>query len=160
MVCNGAVTSPFFYSPWTNLAGQAPLSVELSRQEYWSGLPLPTPGIFLTQGQNPHPLHLLHWQVSSLPLHHLLLLLSRFSCVRLCVTPEMEAYQALLSLGFSRQEHWSGVPLPSPTRPRKPQLKRKLFSRIQSALSLALIPDWMPGFQPRFSLWPVASAHP
>ena len=42
-----------------------------------------------------------------------LLLLSRFSHVRLCATPEMEAYQALLSLGFSRQEHWSGVPLPS-----------------------------------------------
>ena len=34
----------------------------------------------------------------------LLLLLSRFSCVRLCATPEMAAYQALLSLGFSRQE--------------------------------------------------------
>ena len=88
--------------------------MELSRQEYWSGLPLPTPGIFLTQGQNPHPLHLLRWQVGSLPLHHLLLLLSRVSHVRLHVTPEMEAYQTLLSLGFSRQEHWSGLPLPSP----------------------------------------------
>jgi len=40
----------------------------------------------------------------------LLLLLSRFSHVRLCVTPEMAAHQALLSLGFSRQEHWSGLP--------------------------------------------------
>ena len=91
----------------------------------------------------------------------LLLLLSRFSRVRLCATPEMAAYQALLSVGFSRQntgvgchfllqcirvksegevsqlcpnfeipwtaahqappsmgfskqEYWSGVPLPSP----------------------------------------------
>ena len=44
----------------------------------------------------------------------LLLLLSRFSHVRLCVTPEMAAHQAPPSLGFSRQEHWSGVPLPSP----------------------------------------------
>ena len=44
----------------------------------------------------------------------LLLLLSRFSCVRLCATPEMAAHQALLSLGFSRQEHWSGLPFPSP----------------------------------------------
>ena len=33
----------------------------------------------------------------------LLLLLSHFSCVRLCATP---------SLGFSRQEHWSGLPFP------------------------------------------------
>ena len=50
--------------------------------------------------------------------HHLLLLLllllSRFSCVRLCATPEMAAHQAPLSLGFSRQEHWSGFPFPSP----------------------------------------------
>ena len=44
----------------------------------------------------------------------MLLLLSHFSCVRLCVTPETEAHQAPLSLGFSRQEHWSGLPFPSP----------------------------------------------
>ena len=44
----------------------------------------------------------------------LLLLLSRFSRVQLCATPEMAAHQALPSLGFSRKEHWSGLPLPSP----------------------------------------------
>ena len=44
----------------------------------------------------------------------LLLLLSCFSRVRLCVTPQTAAHQALLSLGFSRQEHWSGLPFPSP----------------------------------------------
>ena len=44
----------------------------------------------------------------------LLLLLSRFSCVRLCVTPETAAHQAPPSLAFSRQEHWSGLPFPSP----------------------------------------------
>ena len=44
----------------------------------------------------------------------LLLLLSRFSPVRLCATPEMAAHQAPPSLGFSRQEHWSGLPFPSP----------------------------------------------
>ena len=38
----------------------------------------------------------------------LLLLLSHFSHVRLCATPEMAAHQASPSLGFSRQEHWSG----------------------------------------------------
>ena len=43
-----------------------------------------------------------------------LLWLSRFRCVRLCATPWTAAYQAPPSLGFSRQEHWSGVPLPSP----------------------------------------------
>ena len=44
----------------------------------------------------------------------LLLLLNRFSRVRLCATPETTAHQAPASLGFSRQEHWSGLPLPSP----------------------------------------------
>ena len=36
------------------------------------------------------------------------------SHVRLLATPWTTAYQALLSLGFSRQEYWRGVPLPSP----------------------------------------------
>ena len=45
---------------------------------------------------------------------HMLLLLHCFSRVRRCATPEMAAYQALLSLGFSRQEPWSGLPFPSP----------------------------------------------
>ena len=44
----------------------------------------------------------------------LLLLLSRFSRVRLCATPQMAAHQVPPSLGFSRQEHWSGWPFPSP----------------------------------------------
>ena len=36
------------------------------------------------------------------------------SHVRLPATPWTAAYQASLSMGFSRQEYWSGVPLPSP----------------------------------------------
>jgi len=44
----------------------------------------------------------------------LLLLLSHFSRVRLCATPKTAAHQAPPSLGFSRQEHWSGLPFPSP----------------------------------------------
>ena len=44
---------------------------------------------------------------------HTLLLLSRFSHVRLCATPETAAHQASPSPGFSRQEHWSGLPFPS-----------------------------------------------
>ena len=43
-----------------------------------------------------------------------LLLLNHFSRVRLCATPETAAHQAPPSLGFSRQEHWSGLPFPSP----------------------------------------------
>ena len=44
----------------------------------------------------------------------LLLLLNCFSRVRLCATPWSTTYQAPPSMGFSRQEYWSGVPLPSP----------------------------------------------
>ena len=44
------------------------------------------------------------------------LLLSHFSRVRLLATPWTAAYQAPLSMGFSRQEYWSGVPLPSPNQ--------------------------------------------
>ena len=40
----------------------------------------------------------------------LLLLLSDFSRVQFCETPETAAHQAPPSLGFSRQEHWSGLP--------------------------------------------------
>ena len=36
------------------------------------------------------------------------------SCVRLLAIPWTVAYQAPLSMGLSRQEYWSGVPLPSP----------------------------------------------
>ena len=40
--------------------------------------------------------------------------LSRFSCVQLFATPWTAACQASLSMGFSRQEYWSGLPCPSP----------------------------------------------
>ena len=53
------------------VAQQAPLSMEFSRQEYWSGLPFPTPGDLPDPGIEPVSLHLLHWRVDSLPLQHL-----------------------------------------------------------------------------------------
>ena len=40
--------------------------------------------------------------------------LSHFSHVRLSATPWTTACQAPLSMGFSRQEYWSGLPFPSP----------------------------------------------
>ena len=56
-------------------------------------------------------LHFLHPPILAVLL---LLLLSCFSRVQLCATPETAAHQAPPSLGFSRQEHWSGLPFPSP----------------------------------------------
>ena len=46
----------------------------------------------------------------------MLLLLSRCSHVQLLVTPWTAAYQAPPSMGFSRKNYWSRVPLPSPGR--------------------------------------------
>ena len=45
---------------------------------------------------------------------YIYIMLSHFSRVRLCATPWSAAYQAPPSMGFSKQEYWSGVPLPSP----------------------------------------------
>ena len=50
------------------IACQAPLSMGFSRQEYWSGLPCPPPGVFPNPGIKPASLRSLHWQVVSLPI--------------------------------------------------------------------------------------------
>ena len=64
----------------------------------------------------------------------LLLLLSHFSRVQLCATPWAAAYQAPPPMGFSRQEYWSGVPLPSPAelRPNDKLISFKFCSFISS----------------------------
>ena len=80
-------------TPWT-MASQAPLFMGLSRQEYWSGLPFPSP--------------MIKYEVSEVSEVKLL------SPVRLLETPWTVAYLAPLSMGFSRQEYWSGLPFPSP----------------------------------------------
>ena len=83
----------------------------------------------------------------------LLLLLSRFSCVQLCATPWTPAYQAPLSTGFSRQEYWSGVPLPSP--------HASLWDECNCAVvwaffGIAFLWDWNENW-PFPVLWPLLS---
>ena len=68
-------------------AHQAPPSLGFSRQEYWSGLPFPS------------------------PMHACML--SHFNRVQLCATLWTGAHQTPLSMVFSRQEYWSGLPFPS-----------------------------------------------
>ena len=89
------------------------------------------------------------------------------SCVRLLVTPWTAAYQAPPSMGFSRQEYWSGVPLPSLCRDAtlpnlKYQLsmtfmiKAKIFATGQTALmicALTLSLTALPSPTLRCSLW-------
>ena len=75
----------------------------------------------------------------------LLLLLSRFSRVRLCATPQTAAHQAPPSLGFSRQEHWSGLPFPSPMH----ESEKSKWSR-----SVVSNSSWPHGLQPTRLLCP------
>ena len=67
-------------------------------------------------------------------LYLLLLLLSCFSRVQLCATPWTAAYQAPPPMGFSKQEYWSGMPLPSPLY--SPQGRKE--SDMTKRLSLSL----------------------
>ena len=60
----------------------------------------------------------------------LLLLLSRFSRVRLCATPWTAAYQFPPSMGFSRPEYCSGLPLPSPWNNRLVPNRKRSRSRL------------------------------
>ena len=100
-------------------ACQDPLSMGFPRQESWSELPFPSLGDLLNPGMKLMPSALANGFFTtelpgSLLLGLLLLLLSRFSCVGPCATPKTAAHQAPPSLGFSRQEHWCGLPFPSP----------------------------------------------
>ena len=66
-----AQSHPTLCYPMDCVACQALLSMEFSRQKYWSELPFPSPGVFLTWELNLHPLHLFPWQGDSLPLSYL-----------------------------------------------------------------------------------------
>ena len=123
---------------WT-VAHQVPLSMGFSRQE-WAGVGCHghLQGLFLTQGLNSCLLCLLHWQVGSLSLapprkstawYEVKLL----SHVRLFATLWTVAYQALLSMEFSRQEYWSGFPfgilIPHPgMKPSAPALEGRVLT--------------------------------
>ena len=81
-----------FASPWT-ITCQAPPSMGFSWQEYWSGVPLPSP--FMAEYYS-----------------YLCVLV-----VQLCPTLSTlwtVAHQAPLSMGFVWQEYWSGLPFPPP----------------------------------------------
>ena len=74
---------------------------------------MPPPGNLYTQEFNPRLLFLLHWQVSSLPLK-VKVKVKLLSHVQLFATSWTVAYQAPLSMRFSRQESCSGLPCPPP----------------------------------------------
>ena len=59
---------PTLCNPMDCIALRSPLSMEFSRQEYWSGLPFPPLEDCPDLGSNPCLLHLLHWKMDSLTL--------------------------------------------------------------------------------------------
>ena len=67
---------------------------------------------------------------------------SHFSCVYSCVTLWTVACQAPLSIGFSRQEYWSGFPCPAPGDLPDPGIE--LLSPALQADSLPLVPPGKP----------------
>ena len=92
---------------WT-AAYQAPPPMGFSRQEYWSGVPLPS----LKVGSLAH-------NSGDTVLHKCLVL----SHVWLLVAPWTTAGQAPLSMGFPKQEYWSGLPFPLPKDLPDPGIK-------------------------------------
>ena len=97
-------------------------------------------GIFPTQGSNQHLLCLLQWQACSLPLAppgkppSVQFCSVAQSCLTLVITWTV-ACQAPLSMGFSRQEYWSGLSCPPPGdlpnlefKPTSPSLVGRFFT--------------------------------
>ena len=78
-------------------------------------------GVLLTEGLNLHLLCLLHWQAGSLPL----VIVKSLSRIRLVAIPWTVAHQAPLSMEFSRQEYWSGLPCP-----RGPQTQTRVETEM------------------------------
>ena len=109
-LCNAMDCSP----PGSSAHGilQAPLPMEFSRQEYWSGLPYPSPGDLPNPRIEPRCPAL---QVDSLqsepPGKHESEVTQ--SCPTLCDSMDSSLHQAPPSMGFSRQEYWSGLSFPS-----------------------------------------------
>ena len=66
-------------------------------------------------------------------------MLSHFSPVPFCVTLWTTTHQAPLSMGFSRQEYWSGLPFPSPgdlPNPGTGPISLKSLALVSSTLPL------------------------
>ena len=63
------------------------------------------------------------------------------SCVQLLATRWTVAYQAPLPMGFSRQEYWSGVPLPSPRQSLEARKKQGNGFSVRPSIRNAVLPN-------------------
>ena len=100
--------APLSATLWT-VACQAPLSIEFSRQEHWSGLPCPLPGDLPDPGIKPasSASHVL--QVDSLPLNHQGCLLSAFN-LRYSSSPMFQYWFSVCMIySFLKVGYWSSL---------------------------------------------------
>ena len=116
--------SPLGWTGWISLQSKglsrvfSNTTVQKLNSSVLSFLCSPTTHPYMTTGKT---IALIRWtfdgKVMSLFFNMLSAAASKyFSCVWLCVTPQIAAHQALPFQGFSRQEHWSGLPFPTPMR--------------------------------------------
>ena len=64
------------------------------------------------------------------------------SCVQLFTTPWTAVHQAPPSMGFSRQEYWSGLPLPSPSQTTGEDTKRRTKREITTKIRRKQVIKW------------------
>ena len=106
-------------------------------------------GIFLTQGWNlGSPALWTDSLLSEIPLLTVKVKVKSLSHVQLFATPWTVAYQASLSMGFSKQEYWSGLPFPSPGDLPNPGIKSG--SPALEADALTSEPQGGPYYSTRF----------
>lgn len=80
---------------------------------------------------------LLHQNLRPLPSPCIQGMLSHFSCVRLSMTSWTTACQASLSMGFSRQKYWSGLPCAPPRDHANPWIEPASLALQVGSLSLS-----------------------
>ena len=125
-------------TPWT-AAHLAPLSMEFPKQEHWSRLPFPFPGNRPNPGIKPTSPALASGFFTTEPPRKPFInaVCASRSAVCYSATPWTVA-QASLSMGFSRQEYWSGLPFPPPGDLPDPGTEPK--SPVSSALQADPLP--------------------
>ena len=115
------------------MACQVLLSGGFSRQEYWSGLSFPSPGVL--PRPTIEPASLMSSALASGLFTTSATYRSEVSRARLFVILWTVAYQVPLSMGFFRQEYWSGLPFPSPGELRNPGIEPRSPALQADALS-------------------------
>ena len=138
-------------------ARQTSLSMEFSRQEFWSGLlfpslgNLPNPGIERVSLPSPALAHVFFF-TTSITVEAKSHLQQHYSCggggglvTKLCptlATPWIVALQTPLSMGFPRQEYWGGLPFPSPGDLPDPGIAGEFFANWATREAMP-VNSWM-----------------